>query len=201
MRLLTKKQSIFNPKKCYKNVRHSSWGSGIRDPKKTYPGSQGQKSTGSQIPYPQHCLGFDLNRIKNLSRPILRPRSIHACQHKNSISWHSPFKGKDLPMSSRASPPPPSWLKRKDWLCCCVSKHSPFGSVHTQERTVWLIDGARNAVWFDWWSSRTERSFEKGSPSQILSVSKRVSHYPTNYRYKNTQDYSTRLLVAIHASH
>ncbi len=62
-------------------------------------------------------------------------------------------------MSSRASPPPPpSWLKRKDWFCCCVSKHSPFRSVHTQERTVLLIDGVRNAVWMIdgvcFWASR-----------------------------------------------
>ncbi len=39
----------FYPNNCQLALRNMGWGSGIRDPEKTYPGSRGQKSTGSRV--------------------------------------------------------------------------------------------------------------------------------------------------------
>ena len=39
----------FYPKNCHEALKNMALGSEIRDPKKTYPGSRGQKGTGSRI--------------------------------------------------------------------------------------------------------------------------------------------------------
>ncbi len=40
---------VFTPKNCLQAPKNMGLGSGIRDPEKTYPGSRGQKGTGSRI--------------------------------------------------------------------------------------------------------------------------------------------------------
>jgi hypothetical protein len=47
----------FYPKSFNYALKNMGLGSEIRDPEKTYPGSRGQKGTGSRTPdpYPQHC--------------------------------------------------------------------------------------------------------------------------------------------------